>query len=256
MTNRDDREASLPPTHVEWGFQGARRAAERNDIVVVIDVLSFSTTTTSAVRAGASVYPFPYKDYERAQEFANRVGAELKTGATEGTPGRRALSPLGFGPRAAGRVYVLSSLNGATCSVLAKDAAALYVGALVNARATAHAVARRRRTEGVAVTLVPCGEQWPEVRPGEDPLRPCLEDYLGAGAILATLEGPFTPEAELCRRAYAAAGADVSRLVFECESGRELRDKGYEEDVVFSSQINTLDTVVVLADGKYVRAES
>lgn len=37
---------------MEWGRRGAREAAERGDIVIIVDVLSFSSTVISAVSRG------------------------------------------------------------------------------------------------------------------------------------------------------------------------------------------------------------
>ena len=42
---------------LEWGPVGARTLAERSDVVVVVDVLSFSTALTIAVERGATVWP-------------------------------------------------------------------------------------------------------------------------------------------------------------------------------------------------------
>ncbi|MBS4192756.1 hypothetical protein KHA94_21735 [Bacillus sp. FJAT-49705] len=42
---------------VEWGIRGARNAAERGDIIIIVDVLSFSSTVISAVNYGAIIYP-------------------------------------------------------------------------------------------------------------------------------------------------------------------------------------------------------
>ena len=45
------------PVALEWGPVGARTLAESSDVVVVIDVLSFSTSLTVAVERGAKVWP-------------------------------------------------------------------------------------------------------------------------------------------------------------------------------------------------------
>jgi 2-phosphosulfolactate phosphatase len=62
-------------------------------------------------------------------------------------------------------------------------------------------------------------------------LRPCLEDYLGAGAILACLGDDRSPEAEVCGGAFAGGEARLAALIWECASGRELRARGKGADV-------------------------
>jgi 2-phosphosulfolactate phosphatase len=42
---------------LDWGRHGARAAAERQDILVIVDTLSFSTAVVTAVQRGGLVYP-------------------------------------------------------------------------------------------------------------------------------------------------------------------------------------------------------
>src|SRR5438874_13635586 len=42
---------------LDWGRAGVRRAAERRDIIVVVDVLRFTTTVVTALHHGVSIYP-------------------------------------------------------------------------------------------------------------------------------------------------------------------------------------------------------
>jgi hypothetical protein len=98
----------------------------------------------------------------------------------------------------------------------------LLVGALVNAWAVAEAVARivadaDRHSEGaggrpLSVTVLACGERWKQ--PNEDgELRFAIEDYLGAGAILAALPSRLSrsPEALVCQGAFLAARDDLAQ---------------------------------------------
>jgi 2-phosphosulfolactate phosphatase len=41
----------------DWGRRGTRQAAERGDILVIVDTLSFSTTTVTALHRGGIIYP-------------------------------------------------------------------------------------------------------------------------------------------------------------------------------------------------------
>ncbi len=230
-----------------WGRRAARDAAERGDVIVIVDVLSFSTCVAAAVHHGAVVHPFEHKDREAAQAYATEVGAILKTNESGA---RRALSPLGFTSADEGRAYVLPSPNGSACSRVAADAPAVFAGALVNASAVARAAAACQ----TPITVVACGEQWREAEEGENVLRPALEDALGAGAILTGLGGALSPEAQVCARAFEASARDFGDLVWDCASGRELRDIGYEDDVRFSAGLDTLGVVPRLVNGAYTAA--
>jgi 2-phosphosulfolactate phosphatase len=63
------------PVALEWGPVGARTLAERSDVVVVVDVLSFSTALTIAVERGALVWP--HVGGESARQLARDIGAVL-----------------------------------------------------------------------------------------------------------------------------------------------------------------------------------
>ena len=231
----------------DWGPHAARQAARRGDVVVIVDVLRFSTATASAVHHGASIHPRGYAQRERAAELAASLQAEPHTGG---------LSPLAFSAADRGRRYLVFSPNGAWCSELARDAVAVLAGALVNASAVAAQARTRAERLGSAVSVIACGELWDDA-PGSEPvLRPCLEDYLGAGAILRGLSGRPSPEASLCRDAFLGAAGGLDALLWECASGRELRTKGRGDDVAFSSALDRLDRVPLLTDGEFRAASA
>lgn len=233
----------------EWGMRGAREAAERGDIVIIVDVLSFSSTVASAVRVGAVVHPHSKDSF--AQSYADSVHAELIAGRMEAAgSGAPSLSPVSFGPRHRGRRYVLCSLNGAACSQAGMRASALFAGCLLNASTVAQAADRLQAETGAAITVVPCGEQWAHPRGGENVLRPAIEDYLGAGAIIRRLTGVKSAEAEMCEAAFAAAEPRLGDLIWASGSGRELRERGYADDVRHCVRLDAFDSAPLLgADG-------
>ncbi len=233
---------------MDWGLRGAMDAAERGDVLIVVDVLSFSSTTTTAISFDVDIFPFPMRD--GAQEFAGQVGADLRQG--DAVPkGKRALSPNLFGPADRGKRFVLCSPNGATCSHAAPHVPALFAGCLLNASAVAQAAARARAEAGGSVTVIACGEKWRDLREGEDALRPCIEDYLGAGAILASLDGTRSPEAQVCAAAFEGLRAQLEALVWESASGRELRAWGFDEDVRECGRLDVTDAVPILIDRRF-----
>ena len=224
---------------LRWERRGALTAADQGDALVVVDVLSFSTAVSYALAAGARVRPCDWADDPAA--VAADAGAEACV-HREDVPakGRFSLSPTHTRHATAGDRIVLASPNGATCCVAAPRVPLLLVGGLVNAAA----VARAARDHGGRVTVLACGERWPD-----GTLRPCLEDYLGAGAILAGLEGSLSPEAETCVAAFHANRERIAPLLWDAIGGRELRERGFEGDVKLASAYDTLDVVPVMSDG-------
>ena len=240
------------PLRLEWGPPGAVTAARRGDTIVIIDVLSFTTTTTAAIGHGAEIIPFPWGDEARATAEAERLGARLSTGDGEDKSSRRALSPIGFGAEVRGERFLLCSPNGATLSRMAASAPAVYAGCINNADALATYL--REHASG-AITLVPCGERWPEALPGtDDRLRPSIEDLLGAGAIAEALDLEGSPEVQLARDAFRAAKPNLATRLAECISGRELIERGYADDVSFAGRLSVTSAVPVLRGDRYVAA--
>ncbi|GAA3409061.1 2-phosphosulfolactate phosphatase [Paenibacillus hodogayensis] len=237
-------------SRLEWGERGVREAAARGDIVIVVDVLSFSSTVATALHYGAIV--FPHAKDEHLSAFAKRHGAAIINGRSEAAAaGVATLSPVSFHPGHAGSRFVLCSLNGAVCARAGASATALMAGCLLNVSAIAAEAARLRAATGASVTVVPCGEKWTEPLPGENALRPSVEDYLGAGAILHALGGSLSPEAEVCAGAFLQSRGRIAELIWECGSGRELRDKGYGADVKHCSRVDVFTVVPLLREERF-----
>ncbi|MDN3018391.1 2-phosphosulfolactate phosphatase [Paenibacillus sp. BSR1-1] len=230
---------------VEWGRRGAREAADRGDIVIIVDVLSFSSTVISALTNGAIIYPFPPN--LDGKEYAEKIGAKYLLGRAEAARlSQPSLSPVSFNEHHHKKKFVLSSLNGAFCTWAASMVPALLIGSILNAEAVASAANQLRKQTRASITVIPCGEQWGDVQNNEDTLRPAIEDYLGAGAILNYLEGKKSPEAEVCIYAFQHATPKLKELIWECGSGRELRGRGFEADVIHCSGLNAYQTVPIL----------
>ncbi|MDQ0270432.1 2-phosphosulfolactate phosphatase [Cytobacillus purgationiresistens] len=244
-------EQSPYEVRVEWGRRGARDAASRGDIVIIVDVLSFSSTVISALRYGSIIYPFPPNLDGRG--YANKVGANYILGRAEATKiGNPTLSPGTFNHGHSNKKYVLSSLNGAFCTWVASKVPALLIGSLINASSVASVANQLRIKTKANITVIPCGEQWSDARENEDALRPSIEDYLGAGAILSYLNGKKSPEVEVCIGAFKHSKQKLNELVWECGSGRELRERGFAEDVKYCSHLNVDQTVPILNKDHFV----
>jgi len=235
---------------LEWGRRGAEAAARRGDIVVVVDTLSFSTCAITALAYDGIIYPCATD--EDPQAFANRVDAQVAVHRTQASSSHPfSLSPLTYIDMKPNTKVVLSSLNGATCSRLAHQVPYVIVGALLNAKAVGEAVSTWVSETNHAVTVLACGERWTE--PHEDgPLRFAVEDYLGAGAILSQMSLDKSPEAQVCQAAFESVEQQIEYIIWACGGAIELRERGFEGDVIHAAKFNLFDVVPLLKDGKFI----
>ena len=117
---------------LDWGRDGVQRAVERKDVLVIVDVLSFSTAVATAVHYGGLIYPCAQDEDSAA--LAQYIGGEAAVHRRDvPLKGRFSLSPVTYKNIEHGTKVVLASPNGATCSRYAGQVPYLFVGALVNA---------------------------------------------------------------------------------------------------------------------------
>lgn len=234
---------------MQWGPEGVALAAKAGHIVVIVDVLVFSTSTIAAVAQGAQV--MPVGSIPAANEAAAHWGAVELLGRARPTPEGWSHSPVSLVGLPEGLRLVYYSLNGSTCSAAAQGAEALLVGGLVNASAVARVAQGLQERSGRPITVVACGERW-----ADGGLRPSLEDQLGAGAILHGLTGSKSAEAVAAEALFVAQRERLAELVWDCASGRELRARGYEGDVTSAAQLDSHHVVPVQDRDGWLRAHS
>ena len=83
-------------------------------------------------------------------------------------------------------------------------------------------------------------------------MLPSFEDLIGAGAIINYLDGKCSPEARAARSAFLAAEENLENLLLQCGSGKELVERGYEEDVLLAAKLNVSTCVPILRNGAYI----
>lgn len=227
----------------EWGEHGIAVLAPISDVIIIIDVLSFSTSVDVAVTQGAMVFPYRWRD-DTALAYAESVGATLAD------PGRKptmySLSPASLTAIPKGTRIVLPSPNGSTLTLAAKPTPVL-AGCLRNARAVA-AVARKY---GRKIAVIPAGERWKD----DSSLRPSFEDLIGAGAIIRHLNGRRSPEALVALAAFRAVESSLDHELRQCSSGKELIERGLVTDVMLAAQLNVSACAPLLVNDAYIRAE-
>jgi 2-phosphosulfolactate phosphatase len=241
--------ADPPPAHdqhgfrgqLEWGQPGVRLLAGRADLVVIVDVLSFSTAVSVAVERGAAVVPYRHRDGS-AMDHARSIGA-IFASPNRGAPGPT-LSPASLVVLRPDETLLLPSPNGSTCALLAAEAGAMVVaGSLRNAGA----VGRFAASRGWTTAVIAAGEAWPD-----GGLRPAVEDLIGAGAILAAFAtASLSPEARAAVAAFRDVRDDLAAAIGASASGRELVDAGFERDLPIATELDATELVPVLVDGAF-----
>lgn len=241
---------------LEWGGRGAQAAAVRGDILIVVDVLCFSTAVATAAEHGAIIYPCGRSDDAEALSKERQASLAVRREQVP-TGGRYSLSPQTFLTADVGERIVLPSPNGATCSRYGANVPSLLIGALVNAHAVADAAARVAVASGASITVLAGGERWLSASEDGD-LRFAVEDYLGAGAILAHLPRSITrsPEAQVCESAFAGSAGRLGEILENCGSGIELRERGHGEDVELAARLNVYGSVPVMHEGAYLARDT
>jgi 2-phosphosulfolactate phosphatase len=227
----------------EWGLAGIEALRPHVSVLVIVDVLSFSTAVDIAVARGTRVLPFSFGDEDAARRAAEAAGAELAKPRQAGGA-QLSLSPASLTRLEAGNKLLLPSPNGSRLSLAGGDLPVL-AGSLRNAAAVA--AAALALAGGGNVGIIPAGERWPD-----GSLRPAIEDLVGAGAIVDALDQPLDAEARMAREAFRSAGAGLAELVRSSRSGRELIERGFAEDVEMAVALNVSMAVPLLRDGAYV----
>jgi 2-phosphosulfolactate phosphatase len=220
--------------------------------LVVVDVLSFTTSVDIAVGRGMRVHPFPWGD--QAEAYARRIGAAVAAGRGAVTPECPwSLSPEALRSAPVVADLVLPSPNGsAVCAAASATGLPVIAGAVRNAPAVAAWLLDQGYGSAAApVGVVAAGEHWPD-----GSLRPCVEDLLGAAAILdglAGASGGLSVEAAVCLAALASV-PDVAAAIRGCASGRELAVRGYAADVELSVRAGVSSVVPMLRAGAFMAA--
>lgn len=225
----------------EWGEQGVAKLAPVSDVVIIVDVLSFSTSVEIATNNGATIFPYRWKN-ESALDYAKSVNAELASSQRKCTDGY-SLSPSSLRNIPAGTRLVLPSPNGATLTLCTGQTPTL-AGCLHNCEAVAHFA----QSYGTRVAVIPAGERWED-----GSLRPSWEDLVGAGAILSYLAGRLSPEAEAAVAVFHAVKDGLETALSRCSSGKELVARGFSRDIEIASAINTSSCVPLFTHNAYIR---
>lgn len=230
-------------TFIELGSEGARRAARRGDIVVLIDALRASTTIACALAAGASRV-IPALTVEEALALRQQHGYLLageRGGAKIGgfDFGNSPTELLAHRDELSRRPLVLTTSNGTRCVRIAQEAGApaILAAAPPNAHAAMRAASGLARHLNRDITLLAAGL--------DD--QPNDEDAFTAQALRQILEHDFgvEPANGTENRVDPCEGW---RVFTGSEAGGRLTRLGYEADVAFCAKFDLLDIAPIYRD--------
>jgi 2-phosphosulfolactate phosphatase len=208
----DPHSQSSYQVRFDWGIEGARTVAADADVIVIVDVLSFSTTVELAVAGGGSV------------ELA-AVEGELAAAEAPGSDGAR------------------------IAAALADHSGTVIAGSLRNATAVAQWILAHQDETGnrLAIAIIAAGEQRED-----GSTRFAVEDLLGAGAIIDALAAvgldACSPEAAAAAASFAGLKRATKHLITASSSGRELAELGFADDIRLAAQTDVSTTVPVLRE--------
>jgi 2-phosphosulfolactate phosphatase len=222
----------------EWGKKGVEQLAPISNVVIIVDILSFSTCIEIAISRNAIIFPCDWEN-KAAQDFALLVDAELAT--RRGGTGY-SLSPVSLSHIPENTRLVLPSPNGSSLSLGTGETPTL-AGCLRNCRT----IANNAMSYGNRIAVIPAGEKW-----DDGTLRPSFEDLIGAGAIISYLQGSLSPDAQIALAAYHHAQPNLNHLLKQCGSGIELIEKGFEQDVDLAAELDVSDRIPALIDKAYI----
>jgi 2-phosphosulfolactate phosphatase len=225
---------------LEWGLRGLVELAPISDVIVIVDILSFSTCVDIATRNEAIIYPYQWKD-ESAIEYAQSLKAELADFKRKYSDGY-SLSPTSLLHIEPGTKLVLPSPNGSTLT-LSTGTTPTLCGCLRNAKA----VATFAKKYGNKISIIAAGEQWTDKS-----LRVAFEDLIGAGAIISYLTGNLSPESRTGLTIFENSKTTLLTDIKNCSSGKELIERGFEKDILLACELNSSDNVPVLTNNSYV----
>jgi len=225
---------------IELGSHGVARAAERGDVIVIIDALRASTTIACGLAAGARRV-IPVLTIEEALELRRRPD-HLVAGERGGVKvsgfdfGNSPMEMLEHRSELAGRALILTTSNGTRCVQAASRgrAAAILVAGMPNATAAARTAVRLAMEAGCDITLVAAGLD--DAHNDEDLftarlLQQILESRHGVEGD--PVEGPPVDP------------SDSVRVFGESEAGQRLGRLGYAADVAFCGAPDTLEIVPI-----------
>ncbi|RLG75361.1 MAG: hypothetical protein DRO12_05625 [Thermoprotei archaeon] len=244
---------------LEWFVEGVSRCRDQGfDSLVVVDALRFSATVALALSLGIERV-IPVRSVEEARKYSGKpgylvaieVGGAKQPGADIGNSPTELIELFRRGKLKECKILVIRTSSGAQAVAKARELGfgSVFVASFVNAKFLAQVVAR----QGIESLCIVCA--------GRDSKHFAIEDLLAAGAITDEITSSVR-NVEMCEKAWGAylawkgvvnLGIDLPSFVKSVgDSGKKLVELGYERDISFALNLNTVPAVPMLVGNHLV----
>lgn len=225
------------PTYLGFTPKDITKAVQREDVIIVIDVLRCCSTIVTAL-ANAAEGVIPTKTVEEARALHRKHPEFILAGERRGIKLKGfdlGNSPLEFSPRKVkGKHVILTTTSGTKAVISSKRAKYVFTGAFLNAEATAKAASKIAMWKETGISIISAGTD----------NHFSLEDFVCAGAIAKSLLADNIEYSDAVLAAlltFQQARQSLERAVQSGFHARYLISQGFEEDVKFCSQLNVLN---------------
>lgn len=239
------RSATLTEYHVdktsiiiENGVGGAFKAAERNDVIIVVDALRVSSTIITALAEGG------FKSVKPVTSVEECVGE-----VTAGERGGQKIpnldynnSPLTFkNGNFKGKELILTGSNGTECIKASSiQKSPILIASLINAKAAAKRALDIAHKTNRNITIAMAGRN----------NQLAIEDLISASEIIANI-----PDCVVKGNIMPVFSKDFASDFVNSDSGKNLVALGSREDVVFCAQKDIYDIVPEYKNGLIINGE-
>lgn len=229
--------------NLELVARDAQNAVQRNDVIIVIDVLRCTSSIITALTNGARAI-IPIQTVSAARLKVAEHPQYLLAGE------RRGIKPAGFvlgnspleftRERVADKTIVMTTTSGTAAFARVKGHPFVLVGAFLNAAAVAHTALTLSKRNHCNISFALSGKRGSF----------SLEDFLGAGAIIHnfTNKNPtYSDTAYASLLAYEQAHPFLYTALCNGTHAQTLIDLGFRNDVIHCTQIDKYTTVPLLS---------
>ncbi|MGQ9542783.1 MAG: 2-phosphosulfolactate phosphatase [Candidatus Bathyarchaeia archaeon] len=235
---------------LETSYKYASRARLRGDIIIVVDVLRFSSSVVVGLAHGVEAF-IPVKTLREARSLYRRDSSLILAGERHGFKPKD--FHIGNSPRdfelakLEGKRVVITTTNGTMALQYAKGSKWILVGSFLNAKAVSTVASRLLKNGGVSIVLASRNGML------------FIEDFLCGGLLASNLSvelGEMDDEAMAAKLAWIAAEHQLEGVVRRGLHATYLEGIGYGEDVAFCLRRDVYDIVPFMKDGEIVSLKS